>query len=269
MNYVAAVNQGDDGRPDFHARKACNYAEQAIQVVLEFHGCCSLLYCFFATHSIDLKHTFLAISWTQGCGNLLPGACFTQEQVICEIWWDEHSLPWTKYHRLTKRRMPRLRSFWSHWSPKSRIGTLRNVLQSLCRDRDQRPDQRGTNWDQPTNQRTDQKQHSRQKTGQSWIAGGDHHPKGALQITIIFLKDSEAGEVRRPDELSHRLFPLFFLSFCHLAPHSDRRHFQKCVKLQLQRQLINVCIKYNTSIFKYTYLPARNILQINKFAENW
>jgi len=47
MNYVAAVNQGDDGRPDFHARKACNYAEQAIQ----------------------------------GCGNLLPGACFTQEQV--------------------------------------------------------------------------------------------------------------------------------------------------------------------------------------------
>ena len=81
MNYVAAVNQGDDGRPDFHARKACNYAEQAIQVVLEFHGCCSLLYCFFATHSIDLKHTFLAISWTQGCGNLLPGACFTQEQV--------------------------------------------------------------------------------------------------------------------------------------------------------------------------------------------
>ena len=58
MNYVAAVNQGDDGRPDFHARKACNYAEQAIQVVSEFHACCSLLYCFFATHSIDLKHTF-------------------------------------------------------------------------------------------------------------------------------------------------------------------------------------------------------------------
>ena len=32
MNYVAAVNKGGDGRPDFHARKACNYAEEAIQV---------------------------------------------------------------------------------------------------------------------------------------------------------------------------------------------------------------------------------------------
>ena len=32
MTYVAAVNKGGDGRPDFHARKACNYAEDAIQV---------------------------------------------------------------------------------------------------------------------------------------------------------------------------------------------------------------------------------------------
>jgi len=47
MNYVAAVNKGGDGRPDFHARKACNYAEEAIQ----------------------------------GCGDQLPGECFTQEQV--------------------------------------------------------------------------------------------------------------------------------------------------------------------------------------------
>jgi len=47
MNYVAAVNKGSDGRPNFHARKACNYAEEAIQ----------------------------------GCGNQLPGECFTQEQV--------------------------------------------------------------------------------------------------------------------------------------------------------------------------------------------
>merc|ERR1712032_1591684 len=47
MTYVAAVNKGGDGRPDFHARKACNYAEDAIQ----------------------------------GCGNQLPGECFTQEQV--------------------------------------------------------------------------------------------------------------------------------------------------------------------------------------------
>jgi len=47
MNYVAAVNKGGDGRPDFHARKACNYAEEAIQ----------------------------------GCGNQLAGECFTQEQV--------------------------------------------------------------------------------------------------------------------------------------------------------------------------------------------
>merc|ERR1711971_1227926 len=47
MTYAAAVNKGNDGRPDFHARKACNYAEDAIQ----------------------------------GCGNQLPGECFTQEQV--------------------------------------------------------------------------------------------------------------------------------------------------------------------------------------------
>ena len=33
MNYVAAVNKGNDGRPDFHARKACNFAEEAIQVL--------------------------------------------------------------------------------------------------------------------------------------------------------------------------------------------------------------------------------------------
>ena len=44
MTYVAAVNKGGDGRPDFHARKACNYAEDAIQVffvgiiiVIDFH----------------------------------------------------------------------------------------------------------------------------------------------------------------------------------------------------------------------------------------
>merc|ERR1719234_3013967 len=47
MTYAAAVNKGDDGRPDFHAMKACNYAEDAIQ----------------------------------GCGNQLPGECFTQKQV--------------------------------------------------------------------------------------------------------------------------------------------------------------------------------------------
>ena len=37
MNYVAAVNKGGDGRPDFHARKACNYAEEAIQVFPRTH----------------------------------------------------------------------------------------------------------------------------------------------------------------------------------------------------------------------------------------
>ena len=37
MNYVAAVNKGGDGRPDFHARKACNYAEEAIQVFPPTH----------------------------------------------------------------------------------------------------------------------------------------------------------------------------------------------------------------------------------------
>merc|ERR1712192_341558 len=48
MTYVAAVNKGGDGRPDFHARKACNYAEDAIQ----------------------------------GCGNQLPRERFTQEQAL-------------------------------------------------------------------------------------------------------------------------------------------------------------------------------------------
>ena len=37
MNYVAAVNKGSDGRPNFHARKACNYAEEAIQVIFLDH----------------------------------------------------------------------------------------------------------------------------------------------------------------------------------------------------------------------------------------
>ena len=57
MNYVAAVNKGNDGRPDFHARKACNFAEEAIQVffpeiiiVIDFHP--------FGTISTPLIKTF-------------------------------------------------------------------------------------------------------------------------------------------------------------------------------------------------------------------
>ena len=82
MNYVAAVNKGSDGRPNFHARKACNYAEEAIQVppppfVLFGHNFCSKLFwlqCF--GHPLPL-----VISSTQGCGDELPGECFSQEQV--------------------------------------------------------------------------------------------------------------------------------------------------------------------------------------------
>ena len=40
MTYVAAVNKGGDGRPDFHARKACNYAEDAIQVFCRWNYHC-------------------------------------------------------------------------------------------------------------------------------------------------------------------------------------------------------------------------------------
>ena len=57
MNYVAAVNKGGDGRPDFHARKACNYAEEAIQVfppTLFGHNFCfaqRFLQCFGRAHT--------------------------------------------------------------------------------------------------------------------------------------------------------------------------------------------------------------------------
>jgi len=81
MTYAAAVNKGNDGRPDFHARKACNYAEDAIQ----------------------------------GCGNQLPGECFTQEQV------DEK-----KDAEIAQI----LKSL--HWSLRFQTGTPPSVPQSLC-----------------------------------------------------------------------------------------------------------------------------------------
>ena len=31
-SYAEAMKKGDDGRPDFAARKACNYLEDAIEV---------------------------------------------------------------------------------------------------------------------------------------------------------------------------------------------------------------------------------------------
>ena len=33
-SYAEAMKKGDDGRPDFAARKACNYLEDAIEVNL-------------------------------------------------------------------------------------------------------------------------------------------------------------------------------------------------------------------------------------------
>jgi len=46
-DYVAAIRAGDDGRKDFHARKACNYLEQGVEI----------------------------------CGDRLVGDCKTEEQV--------------------------------------------------------------------------------------------------------------------------------------------------------------------------------------------
>lgn len=33
--YSAAMNKGDDGRPDFAARKACNYLQASVQVNID------------------------------------------------------------------------------------------------------------------------------------------------------------------------------------------------------------------------------------------
>ena len=79
---------GKDGRPDFAARKACNYMETAIQVYLTLRASLSITTdgCSLSDSRYELWKIFrcsLLISEKsfQTCGDSLEGECFTHKEV--------------------------------------------------------------------------------------------------------------------------------------------------------------------------------------------
>ena len=79
---------GKDGRPDFAARKACNYMETAIQVYPTFRISSSIMAdgCSLSISRYELWKIFrcsLLISEKsfQTCGDSLEGECFTHTEV--------------------------------------------------------------------------------------------------------------------------------------------------------------------------------------------
>ena len=79
---------GKDGRPDFAARKACNYMETAIQVFPTLRASSSIMAddCSLSTSCCELWKSFrcpLLISEKsfQTCGDSLEGECFTHNEV--------------------------------------------------------------------------------------------------------------------------------------------------------------------------------------------
>ena len=58
------MEAGDDGQPNFHARKACDYLKSAVEVI------------FQTSSSVCGRY-----SLPQDCGNMLVGACYSEVEV--------------------------------------------------------------------------------------------------------------------------------------------------------------------------------------------
>lgn len=73
------ISLGSDGRPDFAARKSCNYMESAIQVII-------IIYFSVETFNSILhmrqKSKTPMIGHFQTCGGSLEGECFTHAEIM-------------------------------------------------------------------------------------------------------------------------------------------------------------------------------------------
>ena len=173
-------------------------------------------------------------------------------------------MPVTRYHRWTRRKMQRLRTFWGHWSLRFQTGIPPSVLQSLCPLR-RHGQVEGSTWQhtsQPTRQRTGH------YPGQPLSDGAENNCQlNEKQIACKFKDPETKAEKPNVHELCQKHPPLFY---GHPANHPGWNCSENCVKLiqHVNDSFQVIYTAFCLQIYNFQSASRYRADMLNKFSEN-